>query len=598
MRFEARDGAFYADGKKTVIYSGAMHYFRVLPEYWHDRLSKLKACGFNTVETYMCWNLHEPKKGQFDFSGRLDIRRYIETARKLGLYVILRPGPYICAEWDAGGFPAWLLADENLRLRCNDAVYLSHVRDYIARVMEEVGDLQCTEGGPIIAMQVENEYGSYGNDKTYLAALKGIMEECGAKVLLFTSDGTCPYMLAGGSTPGALVTVNFGSNVAGSFAALKEVQKDAPEMCTEFWCGWFDHFGEKHHTRGYKSVLKEVEAFLDRGASFNFYMFHGGTNFGFTAGANYAKRYQPTVTSYDYCALLNEYGGYTPAYHAVRDLMWSKQGVKPPVLPHEPETQDIGKVSLTECTGLMENEDTVGVKHRSALPLSMEKYGQNFGLILYRTVLPGDYGTGFVSVRDVRDLAHVYVNGERRRTFRRIDEGGLIFKLTGKHAFLAQGMKKGDEIAVLVDAMGRVNYGEKLCDRKGISAVMFNNQTLMDFDVTSFPLDNLEKLDWSRGAAKFPKFFRGTFTARRKAECFVRFDGFTKGYIWVNGFNLGRFWNVGPQRALYLPGALLHTDRPNEIVVLELARVGDNAVGGAGAGGAGACVSIVSTPSL
>ena len=429
MRFEARDGAFYADGKKTVIYSGAMHYFRVLPEYWHDRLSKLKACGFNTVETYMCWNLHEPKKGQFDFSGRLDIRRYIETARELGLYVILRPGPYICAEWDAGGFPAWLLADENMRLRCNDAVYLSHVRDYIARVMEEVGDLQCIEGGPIIAMQVENEYGSYGNDKTYLAALKGIMEECGAKVLLFTSDGTCPYMLAGGSTPGALVTVNFGSNVAGSFAALKEVQKDAPEMCTEFWCGWFDHFGEKHHTRGYKSVLKEVEAFLDRGASFNFYMFHGGTNFGFTAGANYAKRYQPTVTSYDYCALLNEYGGYTPAYHAVRDLMWSKRGDKPPVLPPEPETQEIGKVSLTECTGLFENEDTVGEKHRSGVPLPMEKYGQDFGLILYRTTLPGDYGTGFVSVRDVKDIAHVFINGEKRKTFRRIDEGGLIFKL-------------------------------------------------------------------------------------------------------------------------------------------------------------------------
>ena len=222
MIFEVKDGAFCADGKKTAIYSGAMHYFRILPEYWQDRLAKLKACGFNAVETYMCWDLHEPEKGRFDFSGRLDIRRYIELAGELGLYVILRPGPYICAEWDAGGFPAWLLADENIRLRCNDATYLSHVRDYIARVMEEVGDLQCTEGGPIVAMQVENEYGSYGNDKTYLAALRDILKECGAKVMLFTSDGTCPYMLAGGSTPGVMVTVNFGSNVAGNFAALKE----------------------------------------------------------------------------------------------------------------------------------------------------------------------------------------------------------------------------------------------------------------------------------------------------------------------------------------------------------------------------------------
>ena len=309
MIFEAKDGAFYADGKKTAIYSGAMHYFRIVPDYWRDRLQKLKACGFNAVETYMCWNLHEPQKGEFDFSGGLDIRRFILTAQELGLYVILRPGPYICAEWDFGGFPAWLLADENIRLRTSDEVYLSHVRSYIARVMEEVGDLQCTEGGPVIALQVENEYGSYGNDKRYLAALKNILTDCGAKVMLFTSDGTCPYMLAGGSTEGALVTVNFGSNVGGNFAALAEVQKDAPEMCTEFWCGWFDHFGGKHHTRGYKSVLKELSAFLDRGASFNFYMFHGGTNFGFTAGANFDSRYRPTITSYDYCAPLNEYGG-------------------------------------------------------------------------------------------------------------------------------------------------------------------------------------------------------------------------------------------------------------------------------------------------
>ena len=570
MIFEVKDGAFCADGKKTAIYSGAMHYFRILPEYWHDRLAKLKACGFNTVETYMCWNLHEPEKGKFDFSGRLDVARFIATAQELGLYVILRPGPYICAEWDFGGFPAWLLADENLRLRCCDETYLAHLKDYIARVMREIGSAQCTEGGPIIALQVENEYGSYGNDKRYLAALKGIYEECGAKVMLFTSDGTCPYMLAGGSTPGALVTVNFGSNVNGNLDALATVQKDAPEMCTEFWCGWFDHFGGKHHTRGYKSVLKELGAFLDRGASFNFYMFHGGTNFGFTAGANFDSRYRPTVTSYDYCAPLNEYGGYTPAYHAIRELMCSKRGIKPDVLPPEPVLQNIGSVALTACTGLKENEDTVGVKHRSGVPLSMEKYGQNFGLILYRTTLPGDYGTGFVTVRGVHDIAHVFVNGEKRKTFRRMDEGKLAFKLTGKHTFLASGMKKGDELAVLVDAMGRVNYGEHLYDRKGISSLMFNNQTLMDFDVTCFPLDNLDRLDWSRGAAKFPKFFKGEFSVSSKADCFVRFDGFTKGYIWVNGFNLGRFWNAGPQRALYLPGALLRTDAPNELLLLEL----------------------------
>lgn len=570
MKFEVKDGAFCADGKKTVLYSGAIHYFRVLPEYWHDRLAKLRACGFNAVETYMCWNMHEPRKGEFDFSGRFDVRRFILTAQELGLYVILRPGPYICAEWDFGGLPAWLLADENIRLRCADEVYLSHVNDYLARVMREVGDLQCTHGGPVVAIQVENEYGSYGNDKSYLAAVKDILVRNGAETLLFTSDGTCSYMLAAGSTEGALPTVNFGSDVAGGFAALAAAGKDIPEMCTEFWCGWFDHFGDRHHTRRSASVLKELKALLERDASFNFYMFHGGTNFGFSAGANFDTRYRPTVTSYDYCAPLDEQGGYTPLYHAMRTLICEKRGIKPEVLPPAPSFQRVGQVPLTERTGLIENADTVGVAHRAPVPLPMEKFGQDFGLILYRTTLPGDYGTGFLSVRDVHDFAQLFVNGKRKKIFRRTDEGGLSFRLAGRHSCLVSDTKKGDETAVLVDAFGRVNYGERIYDRKGMSALLFNRQTLMDFDVTCFPLNNLDKLDWSRAAAEYPVFFKGTFSARDDADCFVRFDGFTRGYVFVNGFNLGRYWSKGPQRALYLPAPLLKADAPNEIVVLEL----------------------------
>ena len=571
-KFEAKDGKFLADGKEYRICSGAIHYFRVLPEYWEDRLKKLRACGLNTVETYMCWNLHEPREGEFDFSGRLDVRRFVKTAGELGLNVILRPGPYICAEWDFGGLPAWLLADENVRVRCLDPVYFGHVGRYISRVMEEVGDLQCTEGGPVIAMQVENEYGSYGNDKKYLAALRELMSDSGVKVMMFTSDGGCAYMQGGGCTEGALPTVNFGSNAAGNLKVLQG--RDIPLMCTEFWCGWFDRFGGRHHTRSARSVVRELDSLFDAGASFNLYMFHGGTNFGFTAGANHHAKYRPTVTSYDYGAPLNEYGGYTPLYHAIRDLMCKKQGIKPDVLPDAPVLQNIGEVRLTECAGLFENAERIGVRHFSPMPLCMEKYGQNFGLIHYETVLPANYGTGILSLRGVHDRAYLTLNGAHRKTFDRSSEG-LLHR---RHSCLVSGLNKGDTVGVLVDAMGRVNYGEHLCDRKGISAVMFNNQFLMDFTVTSFPLDNIDKIDWALDAAGYPKFFRGFFRPSSKGECFVRFDGFTKGYIWVNGFNLGRFWNKGPQKALYLPGAILDPERENEIVLLELEHAGTDSV--------------------
>ena len=403
--------SFRLHGKKFHIYSGAMHYFRILPQYWEDRLQKLKAAGFNTVETYVCWNLHEPQKGQFDFSGRLDLVRFLETAQKVGLYALVRPGPYICAEWDFGGLPAWLLRERDLRLRCSDPRFLGHVADYFRVLLPKLLPLQCSRGGNLLALQVENEYGSYGNDKTYLRFLRDLIRSCGVEVPLFTSDGPASSMLSGGTVEGAWPTVNFGSGADKAFQALERLSGRGPRMCTEFWCGWFDHWGEKHHTRDTAEMLRELSLLLEQDASFSLYMFHGGTNFGFTAGANQYIRYNPTVTSYDYDAPLNEYGDYTPKYFAIRELLCRRQGIPLPPLPPRPQLQNLGEVALLERAELLENLESLGAAHVSPMPESMEHYGQNFGLIHYRTRLPGDYEGGTLTLEGLADRAYVLETG-------------------------------------------------------------------------------------------------------------------------------------------------------------------------------------------
>lgn len=555
-----KDGEFKMNGESFRIYSGSMHYFRIMPEYWEDRLRKLKAAGFNTVETYVCWNMHEPRKGEFDFTGRFDIRRFIKTAQEVGLYAIVRPGPYICAEWDFGGLPAWLLKDRNMRLRCAYPEYLQHVSDFYHRLFEEIGDLQQSEGGNIIAMQIENEYGSYGNDKEYLRYIEKLMLDCGTKVMLFTSDGDDNSMLSGGTLPDVFKTLNFGSRASEIFNAMDRFHENTPKMCTEFWCGWFDHWGEEHHTRGSDSVAGEIKDFLDIDASFNFYMFHGGTNFGFTAGANCYEEYQPTVTSYDYCALLTEWGDYTPAYYAVRELLLKAQNLPETELPASPELQTIGKVELDESTSLMSNFDNLGERHRVPLPESMEYFGQNSGMIYYETKLEQIYDPRELRVANVHDTAYVYIDGEHKATIDRRDEN----KVKGYDTFKFDGCT----IGVLVDAMGRVNYGEHLYDRKGIDAIRYGNQNLMGYDVVTLPLDNPEKIDFSLEGGKYPLFMRGHFKAQSQSDCFVHLDGFKKGCVYINGFNIGRYWEIGPQRALYIPGVLLKDE--NEIIILEL----------------------------
>lgn len=573
--FEIKNKEFCMNGEPFKIYSGAMHYFRILPEYWEDRLTKLKLAGFNTVETYVCWNLHEPQPNEFCFDGMLDIVRFIETAKKVGLYCIVRPGPYICAEWDFGGLPAWLLKDKNMQIRCNYPDYLICVERFYKKLLPMLVPHLETNGGNIIAMQVENEYGSYGNDKEYLKFIESLMKECGIDVLYFTSDGNWKNMLSGGSLPHIYKVLNFGSKAKTAFNCLKDFENDGPNMCGEFWCGWFDHWGDKHHTREASSVGKEIKDFLDIGASFNFYMFHGGTNFGFTAGANQnpGQAYEPTVTSYDYCALLNEWGDYTPAYHEVRKILCEHQGIEMGELPSSPKLQSIGNIELTETASLFDNLSNIAEKHYAPVPESMEYFNQNFGLIYYETIIKGKYDISPLNIKGVHDFGYIYFDDKFKKRISRLDSTaknkGLkaLFSKKNSGKFLMSAMKGSRKIGVLVDTMGRVNYGEHMIDRKGITDIYIGNQRQMGYVIYTIPLDNLDKLEYNAGKKDVPLFFKGSFKAESNKDCFVHLNGFKKGYVWVNGFNLGRYWEIGPQKSLYLPGSILKEN--NEIVVLE-----------------------------
>lgn len=573
MNLRIDQSKFMLGDAELKIYSGAMHYFRIPQEYWEDRLTKLKLAGFNTVETYVCWNLHEPQKGQYDFEGMLDIVKFIETARKVGLYVIVRPGPYICAEWDFGGFPAWLIRDENIKLRCYDDGYLKHVSDWYKVFLGKIDKLQITKGGNIIAMQVENEYGSYGNDKKYLQYIKDLMLDCGVECLLFTADGECKWMIYGGNLPDTFTALTFGSNAAGAFKTIESIKPNEPKMCAEFWCGWFDHWGERHHTRGAATILHEINTFIKSGASFSFYMFHGGTNFGFNAGANFHSRYFPTVTSYDYCAPISECGDLTPNYFAVSKLLRDAQGLPQVEFPPNSPKQNIGEIKLTSSSSLLDNLNTLGEKHYSAVPLYMEKYGQNFGLIHYHAVVEGEYSLCPLTIEGIHDIAYLYIDGKLKAKYDRSKPFGLFKKnIDGKLQIMMMPFSGSKTIDILVEAMGRVNYGLKLYDNKGLCSVRLERQLVHEWEVTTLPLDNINKLSFSNSDNMAPVFKKGQFTTNSKNDCFVDARNLGKGYIWVNGHNLGRYWTEkGPQKTLYLPGVWLKTNgEANEIIILEL----------------------------
>lgn len=587
---------FYLDGAPFAIHSGAIHYFRVVPAYWADRLKKLRDCGFNTLETYTCWNLHERQEGQFDFSGMLDIGRYLQTAAQLGLKVILRPGPYICAEWEGGGLPGWLQRRPDLPLRCYDEGFLQAVRRYYRALFEQVRPYLAGNGGPVILVQLENEYGSYGDDKRYLRAIADIYRELGVDVPLFTADGTAARMLGGGTLPGVLAAANFGSHPRENLAALRRFKPDQPAFCGEFWCGWFDHWYEQHHTRTADSTTEDVAAMLEMDASFNLYMFHGGSNFGFWNGANHAETYQPTVTSYDYCAPLAEDGSPTDTYFALQKLLCAVAGRPLPPPPADVRHAAYGTVALQEAMPLVAALPQLAQPVTAAAPLTFAQLGLDVGYVLYRTVLEGPFEELTIGFDGLHDRAQICVDGQLRGIFerdRRADRVTLALK-AGQRA----------QLDILVENMGRINYGPKMFDQKGILGnLRLGQRCHFGWQMWPLNMEGLDRLSFAEGgpaaehmrapqgapfaeeafaekdtvaagdapvATTPPCFLRGVLRIDgAPADTFVQPIGLEKGFVCVNGFLLGRYYtSAGPQRALYLPAPLLHPG-DNQLLVFE-----------------------------
>lgn len=562
MKFEIRDN-FYLDGKPFQIISGAIHYFRVVPEYWRDRLEKLKAMGANTVETYIPWNMHEPKKGTYCFDGMLDIRRFVLLAQELGLYVILRPSPYICAEWEFGGLPAWLLKEDGMRLRGCYEPFLSHIRDYYDVLFPVITPLQVDFGGPVILMQVENEYGYYGEDTAYLETMKNYMIQRGVVVPLVTSDGPMDESLSCGRLKGVLPTGNFGSRTEERFAVLKKYTDGGPLMCTEFWVGWFDHWGNGGHMTG---NLEESTADLDKMLELghvNIYMFEGGTNFGFMNGSNYYDALTPDVTSYDYDAVLTESGELTEKYRRYKEVIGKYAPVPQVEFSTDIRKKAYGKLTCQEKVSLFSVLSDLSEPVRSPFPICMEKLDQNYGYILYRSTLEREQKLEKIRLWKANDRANIFVDEKPVLT--------LYDRELLTEAQVDVEWEQPARMDILMENMGRVNFGPLMeSQRKGIEGcVQLNGHMHYNWEMYPLPLDHLEKLDFSRGYREnTPAFYRFWLEVDEPGDTFLDFAGWGKGCAFLNGFHLGRFWEIGPQKRLYIPAPLLRKGR-NEIILFE-----------------------------
>ena len=568
-RFKIEDD-FYLDGEPFKILSGAIHYFRIPEEDWYHSLYNLKALGFNTVETYVAWNLHEPTEGNFNFEGNLNIDKFLQTAQALGLYAIVRPSPFICAEWEFGGLPAWLL-NKDMRIRSSDPAYVEMVGRYYDHLLPRLVSRLLDNGGNILMMQVENEYGSYGEDKTYLREIRRLMEERSVTCPLFTSDGPWRATLKAGTLieDDLFVTGNFGSKANFNFSQMQEFfdeyGKRWPLMCMEFWDGWFNRWKEPVITRDAEELAEAVHEVLEQG-SINLYMFHGGTNFGFMNGCSARGTIDlPQVTSYDYDALLDEAGNPTAKYMAVKEMMATYYPEYPQLEPLYKESMEVENIPLVEKVSLFETLDSLTSPTKSLYPKKMEELGQSYGYLLYRTEASWDAEEERIRIIDGRDRAQLFVDGKWVTTQYQTEIGEDIFY---------QGEKKAlSRFDVLVENMGRVNYGHKfLADtqRKGIrTGVCKDLHFMLNWEHYPLPLDNPEKIDFSKGWTEGqPAFYAYDFEVEAPKDTYLELSKFGKGIAYVNGRHLGRFWNVGPTLSLYIPHSYLK-EGANRIIIFE-----------------------------
>jgi len=551
------DGRFFLRGKPLQIVCGELHYARIPRAYWRARLEMARAMGLNAIATYVFWNAHEARPGRYDFSGERDLAAFIRLAQSLDLHVVLRPGPYICGEWDLGGYPAWLLADPETVVRTADERFMGPARRWLARLGKEVAPLMASRGGPIIAVQIENEYGSFGTDRAYLEAVHAAFQAAGlTSECTFTADGAPG--LAAGSLPGVLPFLNSGSP-QDEMKQLAAFRPGTAMMCSEYYPGFFDHWGEPHHLTSTADAVADVGWLLARGYSVNLYLFHGGTNVGFWSGANATPEtpYQPTTTSYDYDAPLDEGGMPTTKYHRLRDLIVRYTGPAPEPAPVPPRIA-IEPFTLDRCAPYT---PLLGTAVRVERPRSMESFGQSFGSMLYRTSIRGPVN-GTLSFGDVRDYAVVLLDGRPAGVLdRRTRERELALDVPdGTHA-----------LEVFVESTGRINYGKTFGqDRKGlVGPITLAGRELLGWDVFCLPMDDLAGLRFDAAPVRGPAFFRGRFSLNALGDTYLDVRMLGKGSLWVNGHNAGRFWDIGPQYALYVPAAWLRMGL-NEVVAFDL----------------------------
>jgi beta-galactosidase len=549
--FALGDSTFLLDGKPLQLISGEMHCTRIPRAYWRDRLRAAKAMGLNTIGTYVFWNAEEPEEGQFDFTGNNDIAEFVRIAKEEGLWVILRPSPYACAEWEFGGYPWWLLKDKNLKVRSKDPKFLKYYHDYITQLGKQLSPLLVTNGGNILMVQIENEYGSYSDDKEYLDINRKIFRESGFSGLWFTCDG--PSQMPRGYLPGYLPAVN-GLDDPKEVKALINKYHDGkgPYYIAEWYPGWFDSWGSAHNTSNMEDDAKKLDEVLSAGISINLYMFHGGTTRGFMNGANMSKTdpYSPQTSSYDYDAPLDEAGNPAPKFYKFREVIEKHlpPGEKLPPVPEKHPTISISRIKLSKKAPLFAN---LGQPVLAEHPLCFEDLNQGYGFVLYRTKLKNAVN-GLLKIKEMRDYATIYLNGKRVSVLdRRLKQDSVQISASSNSI-----------LDILVENNGRINYGPYLIDnRQGITQkVTLNNDEFLGWKMYKFPFKTTSGFEFTPNQTADdpgPALFAGTFNLTKTGDTFLDMHGFGKGFVFLNGHNLGKYWYIGPQQTVYIPGCWL-----------------------------------------